>query len=309
MPLLRKKRVLAAKIETTAGTAETLANADVIQDAYDCVAQATIPTEPRQNQGSFDNLPGVPGGRMGTITFKVPLTIGAALPSYASTCLPGCGLVPSTNVFQPSSEAPGSAVKNLTVALYEDGIRKQIHGAAGNVKLIAPSGRMAYLEFEFQGAWDAVSDQSLLTVPESTAKPLRFASGTATYDSVAQRVEQVTLDMGNVLTAREDPSKASGYFGFLVTDRNPTLVANPEADLVANDDLYGDWLSCTEAAWALTLNGASSSSLAISVPKAQIQNAQEGERNGLDTNDITWQANRNGSNDDQDVTLTYTLET
>ena len=309
MPLLRKKRVLAAKIETTAGTAESLANADVILDAYDCDAQAAIATEARQNQGSFDKLPAVPGARMGTISFKVPLTIGTALPSYATTCLPACGLVASTNVFQPSSEAPGSNVKNLTIGLYEDGLKKQIHGAAGNVRLVCPSGRMAYLEFEFQGAWDAPEDVALLTVPESTAKPLRFASGVATYNSVAQRVEQVTLDMGNTITPREDPSRASGYIGALITDRNPTLVANPEASLVATEDTYGDWIGCTEAAWALTLNGAGSSQLAIAAPKAQIMNAQEGERSGLDVNDITWNANRNGANDDQDVTLTYTLQT
>ncbi|MEL6104797.1 MAG: hypothetical protein AAFU85_02115 [Planctomycetota bacterium] len=309
MPLLRKKRVLAVKIEATAGTAETLANADVILDAYECVAQPTIATEARQNQGSFDKLPAVPGARMGTISFKVPLTIGTALPSYAARCFPGCGLVPSTNVFQPSSEAPGTNVKNVTAALYEDGLRKQIHGAAGNVRLVAPSGRMAYLEFEFQGAWDSVTDQALLTVPESTVKPLRFASGTATYNGVAQKVEQVTLDMGNTITPREDPSRASGYFGALITDRNPTLVANPEASLVATEDPYGDWIGCTEAAWALTLNGASSSSVAIAIPRAQIMNAQEGERSGLDINDITWNANRNGANNDQDVSITYTLET
>jgi len=309
MPLHTELRTIAAKIETTPGTAESLTASEGAFDVYEPVIQATVEMDERNSQGSYNKYSQVAGTRMGTVTFRSDATIGAtSLPEWATTFLPACGWVESTNVFTPRSEAVGTNVKTLTIGVYENGELKSIAGAMGTFRLVCPSGRLAFFEWTFTGVWQAVSDVALISPTHPNDTPLRFASATCTYDSVAQKVENLTIDAGNNVILREDPSTASGYISAAITNRYPKITANPESTLVATDDHYGDWLANSEAALAVTLNGPSSSSLAISAPKAQIINAQEGDRNGIQIDDIEWACNKNGATKDQELSLTFTLE-
>ena len=60
MPLLRRKSVLAAKIESTSGTAESLSASDAAFNVFDLTMTPTIAMTPRPSQGSFSSLPAVP---------------------------------------------------------------------------------------------------------------------------------------------------------------------------------------------------------------------------------------------------------
>lgn len=309
MPLHNEIRTIAAKIEDTPGTAETLAAADAALDVYEPTIQATIEMEERNAQGAYNKYSQVAGQRMGTVTFRTDVTVGAtALPEWATTFLPACGWVESTNVYTPRSGAVGSNVKTLTIGVYENGLLKSIAGAMGTFRIVCPAGRLAFIEWTFTGVWQDVTDTAILTPTHPADTPIRFASATCTYDSTAQRVENLTIDAGNNVIMREDPTTASGYIAAAVTNRYPKITANPESTLVTDDDHYGDWLSAGEAALAVTLNGPSSSSLAISAPAAQIINCQEGDRNGIQIDDIEWACNKNGANQDQELSLTFTLE-
>lgn len=308
MPLLKRIRVMAAAIESDIGTAESLTATEGVYNAYDVSIQPTIETEQREGQGGFNYLSGVPGRYMGTASFKTEVSIGSGQPTWASVLLPACGFVASATVYTPRSEAPGSNVKTATIGVFENGVFKSIAGAVGTFRLICPTGRMAFIEWTFQGVWQAVTDTAIITPTYPTAKPIRFASGTCTYAAVDQKVENVTLDAANNIVLREDPATEAGYISGIVTDRYPRITANPETDLVANDDKYGDWLAATEAAFAITLTGPSSSSLAVSAPKAQIFNSQEGDRDKLQIDDVEWACNKNGATHDQEVSLTVTPE-
>lgn len=309
MPILTELRTIAAKVETTPGTAESLTASDGTFDVYEPTIQATIEMNERNSQGSFGKYSQIAGPRMGVVTFSSDVTIGAtALPEWASTFLPACGWVESTNVFTPRSEAPGDNVKTLTIGVYENGVLKQIAGATGTFRIVCPAGRLASIEWTFTGVWQEPTDVALISPTYPADTPLRFASATCTYGGTAQKVENVTVDAANNVVMREDPTTATGYSTAIITDRYPRITANPESALVGDDDHYGDWIANAEAAWAVTLNGPSSSSLAISAPAAQIINCQEGDRNGVQIDDIEWAVNKNGANKDQELSLTFTLE-
>jgi hypothetical protein len=132
MPLLKKKRVLAAKIESTPGTAESLSASDAVFNVYDATIQPSIEFDNRDAQGGFSPLYGTLGAYGGTCTFTTEI-VGDddPFPDWVTTFLPACGLVESTGVFLPVDEAPGTNVKTLTIGLYEDGLFKSIRGAAG----------------------------------------------------------------------------------------------------------------------------------------------------------------------------------
>lgn len=308
MPLLKRVRTIAAKVETTPGTAESLTASEGAFNAYDIEINAAIEVEQREGQASFDYLSGVAGQRMGTMTFSTDLGWDGTvtMPTWASVLLPGCGVVESSQVYTPRSEAPGSNVKTLTLGVYENGLLKTLAGAVGNFRIVLPTGRMARMEFEFQGVWQAPTDTSIIAPTYPTALPLRFASAAAvTYDSVDLKIESMTWDAGNQIKMIEDATTASGLCYGIVTDRQTRITANPESELVATRPDYADWIGDVEAALAVTLDGPSDSTIALSAPKAQIINVQEGDRDGLQIDDIEWAANKNGANLDENFSITF----
>src|SRR4051812_44724598 len=111
MPLLKRKTILAAKQETTMGTAVSLAAADAAFNVMDAQITHDIPPGERWGQGSLSKLASVPGARQGKVTFYVELggsgTSGTPTPAWATTLLPACGWTVTSNVFSPTSSTSG----------------------------------------------------------------------------------------------------------------------------------------------------------------------------------------------------------
>jgi len=309
MTLLKRKRVLAAKIETTVGTAISLAGADAAYNAYDIMIQPEIEVEEREGQAGFGMLSSVVGGYKGKATFKIDFSWDGSVtePAWADAFLPACGLVKSGgNQYFPVSEAPGTNVKTLTIGAYCDGVFKSICGAVGTFKLVCPVGRMAYFEFEFQGVWVPPTDVSILAPTYPTALPLRYATSTTTFASNALILENLTLDCGNEITMRESPATVGGYVAGIITSRKPKVTGNPEAKLVATRNPNGQFLAMTEGILTWDLDGPTTSVVTIAAPNAQLIKVQEADRNNLVTDDLEWSLNRNGSTVDREFSILFT---
>lgn len=316
MPLLKRKRVLAAKVEGTIGTAESLTASEGAFNAYDVMIQPTIDVEQREAQAAFNYLSGVPGARMGTATFRTDLGWDgtATMPTWASVLLPGCGVVETSQVYNPTTEAPGDNVKTLTIGCYIDGKLRTIAGAVGNVTFNFPSGRMAFAEWEFQGVYASADTDTAIVAPTyPTASPLRFASATATFNSVDLTVENASINLGNEMVMREDASTSAGYVSGIVTNRQPRITCNPESVLVATQDRITSWFDATESAFSLVINGpapvTSTSTITFSAAKAQIINDQEGDRNRIVTDELEFSCNKNGTTNDQELQITFAEST
>ena len=307
MPLLKRKRVLAAKVEGTPGAVESLTASEAAFNAYDVMIQPSIEVERREAQGQFGSLAGVASARQGKATFKTDLGWDgtATEPAWATVFLPACGYVLATNTFTPRSEAPGSNVKTLTIACYINGLRKILVGCMGTFKLVAPTGRMAYIEWEFTGKWAPPTDVTILAPTYPTVSPLRFASGVVEWNDIAQSVEQVTFDAGNEVTLLEDPTDATGYSYAVVVDRAPKFTANPESVLVGTQNRWSEWISNTEDTFELDINGPTTSFMSIDAPKAQIINVQEGDRGKIVTDEVEWACNKDATLDTE-VSIIFT---
>lgn len=311
MTQLKRKRVLAAKIETTPGTAESLTASEAAFNVYNIIAQQEIDMDSREAQGGFGMHSSLAAGRKGRITFSVDASWDgtATEPSWADTFLPACGWVKSSQVYTPRTEVPGANVKTLTLAIYQDGMRKILSGAAGTFRMVCPTGKVAYFEFDFMGIWNPPTDVAILTPTYPTDRGLRYASSTTTYNSVALCLENLTLDSGNTITMKECASNVYGYDYALITNRVVTVTGNPESKLVATQDRFGLHIANTEAVLTWDLDGPTNAALTVSAPKAQIVDIKEGDRNGLVIDDITWQCNRNASSIDQEASITFTAAT
>lgn len=307
MPLLRRRAVFAAAVESTIGTAESLDGSDGVYNARDFVIQPNVAMTRREGQGGFNYLTSIAEGMTGTCTIVHDLTYnGTDVPNWASVLLPACGWVASGSVFSPKSEGPGSNVKTLTIGHYKDGKRAMLSGAMGTWKIVCPTGKVAYIEFTFTGKYSTnETDTALITPTYPTVSPLRFAAGALTWNSVNLCTSTLEVDAGNSVIMREcvNATDRSGYVSALVTNRAPMITADPESELVATQDRDALWL--TSSAQALSIQiGASGSSITIAAPKAQLENKQQGNRSDMMVDNLTWLATQ-GSSADTELTITF----
>lgn len=310
MTLLKRKRILAAKIETTPGTAESLSATDAAFNIYELTVQQEIEKIPREGQGSFGHLSSVSGGHKGRITFKTDWVWDgtATEPAWADTFFPACGLVKSTNTYTPRSEVPGSNVKTLTMAVYEDGRRKLLRGCVGTFRLVCETGKPAMIEWDFTGIFTTPTDVSLLAPTYPTDAPCRYASGVTTFNSVALQCQSVTLDVGNTMYLREGTaaSNITGYIAGCITNRRPVVTCNPESKLIATQDRYLIFRDSTDYVLTFEIAGPGTSKVVVSAPKATIENIQDADRESLIVDDLTFLCCQNGSTSDQEFSIVFT---
>ena len=307
MPLLRRKAVFAAKVETTIGTAESLSGTEGVFNAEEFDIQPNVTMTRREGQGGFNYLASVPEGMTGTAKIRHAITYnGTDIPTWASVLLPACGWVESTGVFSPKTEAPGSNVKTLTIGHYKDGKRALLSGAMGTFKIVCPTGKLAYIEFTFTGKYSSnETDTAIISPTYPTASALRFATGALTWNSVALCTSNLEIDAGNSVIMREcvNASDRSGYVSALVTNRAPIITADPESVLVATQDRDAAWLTYTPYALSCQI-GTSGASVTVAAPKAQLENKQQGNRSDMLVDKLTWLAT-SASSVDGELTITF----
>tara|TARA_R110000822_G_scaffold17178_1_gene57940 strand:+ start:1104 stop:2042 length:939 start_codon:yes stop_codon:yes gene_type:complete len=311
MVLLRRKSVFAAKTEGTVGTAEALTGAEGVYNARDFTIQPSIGMTRREGQGGFNYLAGIPEGMQGTCTIVHDLAYdGTALPAWASVLLPACGWVVNGGtapfIFSPKTEGPGTNVKTLTIGHYKDGKFSVLSGAMGTFVVTLETGKIGYITFTFTGKYSAnETDVALIAPTYPTTLPMRFAVGAFSFNSVALCTSSATVDAGNSVVMRECVSATdrSGYISALVTNRLPVITADPESVLVATQDLDAAWLGSLPYALSITV-GSVGSSIVFAAPKAQLENKQQGNRNDMLTDDLTWLATT-GAAVDSELTITF----
>ena len=307
MPLLRRRAVFAAKVEGTIGTAESLTGAEGAFNARDFSIQPTVAVTRREGQGGFNYLPGIAEGMQGTCTVTMDMAYdGTTVPTWASVLLPACGWVATAGVFSPLSEGPGTNVKTITIGHYKDGKRSPLSGAMGTFKIMAPTGKMASIEFTFTGKYSTnETDTALIAPTYPTTLPLRVAAGALTWNSVALCTSNVEVDAGNSVIMREcmNATDRSGFISAIVTNRQPVITADPESELVATQDRDALWLTSSPQAFSMQI-GVAGTSITVAAPKAQLENKQQGNRNDMMTDDLTWLATK-GSAADTELTITF----
>ena len=312
MPLLMKQRLVAAKNETTLGTDSAPTATDATMNAYDVLMEPTLEYIARMGQGSAARITGSIGKQHGTCTFKTPLSGNGAAASagWLDVLLGGCGYIEATDTFSPNTAPPsttaGTGVNHtLTIATYEDGLRKVIVGAMGTCRMVFDSGQNVVMEWTFTGAWGGVTDAAILAPTYDAVLPQQFRSAVLTIGGAAPGcVSNLVIDLGNTVELRDCATSSTGYETALITDWNVNGSWNPESRLVATEDVFGLWLAGTEEAFSLALTDGTDT-ITIAMPKVQRTDIKPGSRGDNQTDEITWQANRNAAAGDDQLTIDF----
>lgn len=311
--ILSNRQVIAAKVETTEGTAIALAGADANNLIMEPKFEADVPMYKREFlNNSLSPQKMIATTRLGRLTFKCEVkgsgTAGTA-PAFGKL-LRACGFGETVNAGTSVIYAPISAlasIPTLTLGIYRDGLKKSLKGARGNVKYEAKSGEPGMLEFEFLGVYDAVADATILTPSgiESTIPP-SLLSAAFSIASFSAFVSQITFDMANTLEPRGDINSASGYISTLLTKREPKGSFDPEDELVATHDFYGRWLANTTGALTWKHGATAGNICTFTAPAVQYTKIAEADRNGIATLNTDFLMARSNAAGDDELSIALT---
>lgn len=319
--MLRRKRVLAAKAEVTPGTAESLTGSEAAFNVFDPTPiQPAIEFEQREGQSSFAPLFASRGAGMGNMSFSMEIHGGSTVPAWASVFLTACGFVDNGSgvltpkTLEPAGTGTASRPRTLTLGSYVDGTLKILCGAMGNAVFRLAAGRKAMVDFSFTGkivhdnSDVFVADTSLLTPTYPTTKPLKAVDTALLFGGAySPRWGNLTIDLGNEVYMVQNANAAdrSGYAHACIGGRRITGTIDPEGVLVATKDWHNEWLTMTEQALAFELTDDANQKVDFDAPAFQIIDTQEGERDGLVIETISFQLNRSASAGEDELAITF----
>ena len=296
-PLLSRIKVIQVAVESVKGTAETTGFTAV--RVLNLLIRPTAPFDSRRGPGIYlgNANAGVLGERSGTLTCSAEVRGNgtAGMNEGLAILLQGCGFKKTSEVYQFVSSPANH--KTLTIQVYEDGKKKVLSGAMGDVIFEGETGKKLMANFEFSGIWSAPTDAAIPAFAPGTEPPPILASGTFTIATVAKLISRLSLNMQNQVTMRPDINASSGIAHYAIVDNEPLLSFDIEAELVATYDIHGIWLAGTEAAVSLILGSGAGKAITFTIPKLQYREIPEGEREGLLIYDVTGQCNHSSGDD------------
>ena len=200
-----------------------------------------------------------------------------------------------------------SAVPTLSIVMIEDGRRKVIRGARGNVTWSGEVGNPMYLDFEFSGAFQVVADGGAVTVthtemvpPVLTGATIGIGNDDANFNSQTEEylpcINSFSLNMGNGVVARRCMDDASGIALFEITTRAPVMTIDPELLPEASFPFLGSLTTSGVFRYRMLWGSATENQFLLWAPGCQPVSEAPGDRDGVATTEIT--ANLTGTNAD-----------
>jgi hypothetical protein len=198
---------------------------------------------------------------------------------------------------------PGS----LTLGWYVDGLRYQIDGARGNVRIVLNTGEPGKLAFTFRGAYNEPTDVDLLSsITYETTIPPAIVNGSMTLDSQSLRYKSLEYDMGNSLSDRADPSETHGGLSTIIAFREPTGTIDPEMLAYATYRFFNQMATNQEGAFTLTVGGSAGNITTITAPKIQYTAVEPTDRDGMQVGGVTLQLNRSAAAGEDEFVIACT---
>lgn len=221
-----------------------------------------------------------------------------ATKNLEATVMAGTGVL-----YTPSSL---STVPTLTMALYRDGIRKQMRGCRGSCSYNAKLGEPGIFSFNFQGVYDAVTDQTILTGSGiETTLPRPLLSAVFSVHSFAAFISAISWDQANAMEMRGDVNDASGLISCLLGPRDFKGSIDPEEELVATCDWYGRWAAGTAGALTWKHPGDAGNVVTFTCPKVVYTKQAEAARGTIAILNTDFQIIRDQSVGDDEMVIEF----
>jgi len=310
-PYLRKNSLVIFKAQADPAVAITL---DKVTDAkllsYDVTYEHTAGFYSRNVAAlTFSEPTQRLNSALATITFKTDAYASgtATIAPYWAGLFSGCGLTQSIGanyvVWYPTtfptftgSATDGSSI--FTMAVFEDGVRKVMRSAVGNVRISGTTGGVVVCDWTFNGAhYDHFTDSyPNLTVDATRNMGILMELGTFTVGGYANFVVRgFTFDLGNIIAQRTHINNTSidGQGEFCIVDSAPTLSVDVEQASPSSFNALGYLQSNTLFDISLVIGQTLGKRLSFysnygGTAKAQIISITESEQDNIIMNTLTF---------------------
>lgn len=298
-----------AKVESTYGTDPTPSNSADCVIAYNVeVTPETDIIERRDLSNTLSRLKELGGKRRCKISFEVDLrgsgTAGTA-PKGISGLMKACGhsetIVADTSVtYAPRS----SSFESCTIYAYLGGVMVEINGAVGTMEISLPAGQVGRIKFEMMGLYNTTVDASVPTPTHDSTVPVVLKNLTATFDSYAAVIREITLKQNNKIAERANLASTHGIAGFDVVDRNPDGEIIIDAVLLATKNFYTKFEADTVQVLSVVVGGTAGNICTITASQCRLRNIPWAEEDGVLTHPLPFQMARSSANDEYSIALT-----
>jgi len=195
-------------------------------------------------------------------------------------------------------------VPSLTMATYEDGLKKLLKGARGKVKFNFRVGEPVILDFEFSGSFVSTTDQGLLaSVVHELTNPPVFLNANLQIDNLQAKLSELEIDWANVLGVRDDVNDPRGVFSYVISDRKPAGSFNPEMVNVSNHDFFGKWFNNEEMVLNFQVGEVPGNKLWFYAPRVQYLKVADEDREGIATARTNFSLNGSLEPGDDELTI------
>lgn len=279
MPLVARKKLLLAKLETAYGTDS------VPTGAANATLARKIRLEPMLGEDVSRELdqpymgaqPTIPAGLHAKLVFEVELepsgTAGTA-PAWG-VLLRGCAMAQTVAAGVSVTYNPVTdGHEALSIYMSLDGVRYVLLGARGSVKWMISAQQIPVMEFTFTGLWQPATDATLSAPTYSAFKTPIVANKTNTpVFTVAGAsnltMKDFTLDLGNDVQNRFLIGAAADQV--IIVDRAPALEMTIEAEPMSVFNPYTLARDQTTVAVVLQHGVAAGRRATLNLPRLQIQ--------------------------------------
>lgn len=297
IPLLNRLRIMAAKVETTVGTAVSLANTDAVFKLEDRNLKIVREAGRRQKQGSGGNDTAIAEAAHTELTFtgRAHGKGGVGVPAWADAFLQSAGLVKSSQVYSRSWAT--SSWKSITAGHYVNGLLVQGRGMMGNLKFTLQPGMMCNYEGNYMGGYVSdPSDTAILTgVTYESVKPPIWVPGAGNAFTIngltTVKPSKLEIDLGNEVSLREDANSAGGYASAFITAGAAKFTMDPEAILRASAS--SDWHALLSAnttfSISAVLDGSTNNTITFAATVQVVSAPDWGDRSGKLTENVVME--------------------
>lgn len=312
----RRKQVH-LEIEAVEGTPETLLAADLVSPAYDIeYVPSFTPFEREIMDGTFSRVANLQGERSAVVRFAMHITpegnAGVAPPGNFSDAMQACGfsetIVPVTSVtYLPEDQD----VPTLTIEVRElsqTGVAKikQVVGARGKVTFEHVKGQPVIARFEFTGKYVEPIEGVFLAQQALGQLPPVFLGAGFSLFGVSHAIQNLTIDPAAEVALRNDANDPTGNTGGIIVGRRPIGTMDPEAPLIATENLYAELTDNTEGVLTYSLGTGAGNVYTFAAPAAQIVNNQDADRDGILTRALDLVLNRSAPAGEDEMSLAFT---
>jgi len=211
-------------------------------------------------------------------------------------------LVVSTSVeYKPVS----TGHKSCTIYYYKDGKRKILTGCRGNVSFDFTVGGICKASFTMTGHDAIETDTALIGGTYDSTVPPPFINSAFTVGAYSMLINALTFDVGNELALLPDVNQANGYGEILITQRDVNGSLDPQEALVASHDFETNFRNGTSLALATGVIGSTANNrVQVNMPALYYSDLSGGEREGVRTKEITFNAADSAGDDEVSIKFT-----